>query len=359
MIQNLENLLPLKTIDTPLFLPVLSMVLAISIFVLDTITALEIAIAVFYIVIILMSVSFCRKRGVIIVSAGCVVLTIISYFLSFKGSMESGLVNLVISVLAIAITTFLVLRIESARVAIHEARAHMSHVSRIIALGELTASIAHEVNQPLAAVVTSGNACLRWLNDQAPNIGKAREAVGRMISDANRASEIIVRIRNLARKSPSCRDFLDINELITETLSLMQTEIEKSNIVLDIELSRNLPQVYGDRVQIQQTLLNLFINANEAMMRAEGTNRILSVRTVMGEESEVQVSVHDSGTGIDPAISDHIFEAFYSTKPDGMGIGLAIVQSILEEHGGRIWQTSNQPSGTSFYFTIPTQRERY
>jgi signal transduction histidine kinase len=187
---------------TSSILPIAVAALAIGIFTIDTLTDLEIAVAVFYVAVVLISVSAFPKRGVMLVSAGCIGLTVLSYILTPTGSPHSGLVNCVISLSAIAATTYLALRIKSAEAAIYEARTQLAHVSRVTALGELTASIAHEVNQPLTAVVTSGNACMRWLAAQPPNLEKARQAVERIVKDASRASEVVGRVRGLAKDLP-------------------------------------------------------------------------------------------------------------------------------------------------------------
>jgi len=335
----------------------ISVVISIAIFVADTVTPLEIAFAVFYIVIVLLSVRYTGKRGVILISAGCILLTIVSYMLSFRGTMQSGLINMGISISAIIITTYLALKIDAARKAVHEARERLSHTSRVTALGELSASIAHEVNQPLAAVITSGNACKRWLEDDtAPNLDKARSAIGRMVDDARRASDIIVHVRNLARKRASVREQVNINRLVTETVSLAHSELENHRISLKFDCPEHAPTVHGDRIQLQQSLLNLLLNAIEAMSDASQHVRRLEVR-VRQIDNSVEVSVSDTGPGISPAEMERIFEPFHTNKPNGMGMGLAIVSSVVESHGGSLRVEANRPRGVIMTVTLPANGE--
>jgi len=337
---------------------VFSTVLATAIFVADTVTPLEIAIAVFYTVIVLMSVSYAQRRGVILISVACVVLTLLSYLLSFRGTMQSGLVNMGISISAIGATTYLALKIEAARLSIQEAREQLAHTGRVTALGELSASIAHEVNQPLAAIITSGNACKRWLSDdRAPRLDKARAAVDRMINDAQRASDIIVHVRDLARKRTSHHERVDMNRLVSETVALTRTELSRNNISLLLDCSESLRSVQGDRVQLQQTLLNLLLNAIEAMSQAGATTRELRVSTY-DDGDQVHVQVADTGPGIPADQQAGIFEAFHTSKPNGLGMGLAIVGSIVESHGGNISVSANQPHGAIFSIHLPCSEER-
>jgi C4-dicarboxylate-specific signal transduction histidine kinase len=341
-----------RTVDT-VILPIAAAVFAGGIFVVDTLTNLEIAVAVLYVAVVLMSVGFCRKRGVILVALGCMILTILSYFLTRGGSPEAGLINCGISLLAIGATTFLALKIESAEVVAHEAKEQLAHIARVTALGELTASIAHEVNQPIAATVINGNASLRWLATEPPNLEEARDAIQRIVADANRAADVIARVRGLAKRTPPEKAPLNINEVILAVISLTAKEIESSHVSLDIQLSDDLPLIFGDRVQLQQVILNLILNAVEAMSGTYAGSRELFLSTTREEPAGVLVAVHDSGRGLDPTKIDHLFEAFYTTKREGMGMGLAISRSIVEAHGGRIWAGPNTPRGAAFRFTVP------
>jgi two-component system, LuxR family, sensor kinase FixL len=238
--------------------------------------------------------------------------------------------------------------------ALQKTQAELAHVTRVTALGELTASIAHEVNQPLAAVVTNGNACLRWLARQPPDLLEAQQAVGRIIKDGNRASEVIGRIRRLVKKAPSRKDWVDLNDIIHEVIALAQSEIQRHRISLITQLSDGLPLVLGDRIQLQQVILNLIINGIEAMSRLKEEPRELLINAGKDDSNGLLlVAVRDTGMGLDSANLDQLFDAFYTTKPDGMGMGLAISRSIIEAHGGRLWATVNSPHGAVFQFTLP------
>jgi C4-dicarboxylate-specific signal transduction histidine kinase len=338
-------------------LPFAAAALAIVIFVFDTVTDLEIAVAVFYVAVVLMSVSFTQKRGVVLVAATCVTLTLVSYFLTQKGSLRAGLINCLISLSAIGATTYLALKIEAARAAMHEARAQLTHIARVTSLGELTASIAHEVNQPLGAIVTNANACLRWLSGERPNLEEVKQGIDEIVSDANRASKVIGRIRALTKRAPPRKDWLDINESILEIVSLTRNEIRRNHISLRTELSDRLPLVLGDRIQLQQVILNLVINAIEAVDPVGQGPREVMISSIKDPANGVNVSVLDSGTGLNPGKLDHVFDAFHTTKPEGLGMGLAISRSIVEDHGGRIWARRNTPRGAVIQFTLPTVRD--
>lgn len=237
--------------------------------------------------------------------------------------------------------------------ALQQVQTELAHVTRVMTLGELTASIAHEVNQPLAAIVTNGNACLRWLGGAQPNFGEARQAVERIIKDSYRASEVIARIRTLVKKAPPRNDLVDVNEVILEVLALAQNEARRNHVLLKKELANDLPAVLGDRVQLQQVILNLIMNGLEAIGKSSEGERVLVVSSGRDETDHLILAVRDSGEGLDPANFEKIFDAFYTTKPDGMGMGLAISRTIVETHGGRLWASSNTPRGAVFQFTLP------
>jgi two-component system sensor kinase FixL len=242
--------------------------------------------------------------------------------------------------------------------ALQKTQAELTHVARVTTLGELTASIAHEVNQPLAAIVTNGNACLRWLTRQPPDLLEAQQAVGRIIKDGNRASEVIGRIRTLVKKSSQRKDWVNVNDIIREVIALAQSEIRRHRVSLTTQLSDGLPLVLGDRIQLQQVILNLIINGIEAMSRLKEEPRELLIRAGKDESSGLLlVAVQDTGMGLDSANPDQLFDAFYTTKPDGMGMGLAISRSIIETHGGRLWATPNEPQGAIFQFTLTADGE--
>jgi len=247
-------------------------------------------------------------------------------------------------------------RAEQALEALRQAQADLAHVSRVTTMGELTASLAHEVNQPIAAASTNANTCLRWLAGDTPNIEEARAAAMRIMKDAKRAGEIISRVRQLFKKGTSQREFVDVNEIIREMVVLLRGETTRYNISVGTDLAADFPQVMADRVQLQQVLMNLMINGIEAIKDAGGTREI-AIRSQRTENEEVVVSVTDSGVGLPSQQTEQIFNAFFTTKPHGTGMGLRISRSIIESHGGRLWAADSSPRGASFCFTLPTKVE--
>lgn len=239
--------------------------------------------------------------------------------------------------------------------ALREAQADLARITRVTTVGELTASLAHEVNQPIAAAITDANTCLRWLTRDQPDLGEAREAASRVVKDAARASDIIKRIRSLFKKEFSQRQLVDVNEMIRGMIELLRSEATRHTIAVRAELADGLPQVMGDRVQLQQVLMNLMINSIEAMKEVEG-KRDLAIRSQPAQNGELLVSVSDTGVGLPPQ-ADQIFDSFFTTKRDGTGMGLRISRSIVESHGGRLWAADNPPRGASFYFTLPRQTD--
>jgi PAS domain S-box-containing protein len=237
-------------------------------------------------------------------------------------------------------------------------RTELARVARVTTLGELTAAIAHEVNQPLTGVISSGNACLRWLAANPPNLGAARRSVERMIDDGSRAADVIRRIRDMVRKSPPRKDAFNINDTIMEVLALIRTELSRNDISPRAELANDLPVVWGDRIQLQQVILNLVMNAIEAMSEVSPTQRKLLITSVKDGSNGVLVRIQDSGIGLDGESLDHLFEAFFTTKARGMGMGLAVSQTILQAHGGRLWATPNASHGATFQFTLPANDEK-
>jgi PAS domain S-box-containing protein len=241
--------------------------------------------------------------------------------------------------------------------ALRNAQAELARVTRLTTMGELAASIAHEINQPLGAIVTNANACLRWLNRSRPDLYEAREAVSRIASDGMRAGDVIRGLRALAKKTGPDLASLDINEALQEVLALTRSERQRHGVVLRTELSADDPPVRGDRVQLQQVMLNLIMNGVEAMSAIADRPRILTISSEPSEADGVLVTVEDTGAGIDPTILDRIFDPFYTTKPGGMGMGLPICRSIIEAHGGRFWASARAPHGTAFHFTVPAVAE--
>jgi signal transduction histidine kinase len=240
--------------------------------------------------------------------------------------------------------------------ALQELQASLAHVTRVTALGELTASIAHEVNQPLAAIVTYGDAGLRWLNREVPQLDEVRSAVERMIDCAKLAGEVIARLRALSRKTTPEMVRLDINEVVNEVLFLIRREISMHQVLVRLDLDSPLPSVFGDRVQLQQVILNLLVNGIQAMALVDDRPRELLIRSRADNSEQVLVEVRDSGIGIDPEHVGQLFNAFFTTKADGMGMGLSICRSIIEAHGGRIWASHNDGPGTILQFTLPAHR---
>jgi len=244
---------------------------------------------------------------------------------------------------------------KQAEEALREAQMDLARISRVTTMGELTASLAHEVNQPIAAAVTDANTCLRWLTRDQPDLEEAREAASRVVKDAARASDIINRIRSLFKKGTSQRELVDVNELIRGMIVLLRNEATRCSISIRTELLEDLPQVMGDRVQLQQVLMNLMINGIEAMKDVDGT-RELAVKTQHTDDEQVMVSVSDTGVGLPPQ-ADLIFGAFFTTKREGTGMGLRIGRSIVESHGGRLWAADNPPRGATLQFTLPRKAD--
>jgi PAS domain S-box-containing protein len=239
-----------------------------------------------------------------------------------------------------------------------KAQADLAHVTRVTTLGELSASIAHEVNQPLAAIVTNGEVSLRLLDREIPDVAEVRDAVAAMVSDGQRASNIIRRLRTLTAKAELQKAELNLNDIIVEVVPLVRDEVVGNGVSLRLELAPDLPAVLGDRVQLQQVIINLLVNAVDAMAVIEGRPRDLVVVSQRHGNGQVLVAVRDSGIGIDPKNAKGLFEAFYSTKPHGMGMGLSICRSIVEGHGGTIWASANDGFGATFQFALPTPLEQ-
>ncbi len=460
-------------------LPAVTAAFAALIFVVDTVTDLEIAVAVLYVAVVLMAARFCRARGVVYVALGCVGLTVLSFYLTPPaGPTTAGLVNMSVSILAIALTTVLALQSQSADAALQEranlldlshdaifsrdtkniivywnrgaeelygwhrseaigksshelletifpvpldqinaelertdrwegelvhkkrdgtrviaasrwsllrnkqgqptlvletnndvtervraqqsllqAQADLARANRVMLLGEMTASIAHEVNQPISGAITNANAALRWLAAQPPDLEEARHALTRIVRDGNRASDVISRVRTLVKKAPPRKESLDINETIREVMALTKSELHRNKINLVTHLSGGLPVVSADRVQVQQVVINLIVNAVDAMSSVRDRPRTLMVSSGRGDSNDVDVEVRDTGPGLNPEDHDRLFQSFYTTKADGMGMGLAISRSIIEAHGGRLSAEPNQPQGAVFRFTLPVEEQ--
>jgi C4-dicarboxylate-specific signal transduction histidine kinase len=243
-----------------------------------------------------------------------------------------------------------------AQEASHTAQAELARVARVTALAQMSASVAHEVNQPLAAIATNAAAGLRWLTREVPEVDEARACVSHILEEAHRAGKVIRSIRDVARKADPELTALDINEVIDEAVALLKPDALRHCVTVRLQLASGLPLVRGDRVRLQQVIINLAINGVQAMATVTGRARVLTIRTEQRDSDQVLVAVQDVGVGTGPEDLDRLFGAFYTTKPDGMGMGLAICRSIIEAHGGRVWASRNIGSGMTFQFTVCASR---
>ena len=239
--------------------------------------------------------------------------------------------------------------------ALQVTRTELARVARITTIGELTASIAHEVNQPLAAVVANADACVAWLSRDHPDLSEARAAAERATRGATRASEVITRIRSLITKTTPQKSLVKINEMIEETVALAAAQASAHNVAVEVELYGDLPHVLGDRIQLQQVVANLLMNAIDAIISTTDRPRKVLIRSEPQSGGQIRVSVQDSGIGVNPDVMNRLFEPFFTTRPNGMGMGLAISRSIIEAHGGRLWAESTGSTGSVFHFTLPSE----
>jgi PAS domain S-box-containing protein len=242
---------------------------------------------------------------------------------------------------------------EKERERLRQVKADLAHISRATTMGELTASLAHEINQPIAAAATDARTCLRWLAREQPDIGEARESAARMVNAVTRAADIIGRLRQLFKKGAPQTSSVDVSEVIQEMVVLLRSEASRHSVSILTELSAGLPPVVADRVQLQQVLMNLMLNGIEAMQDTK-TEGQLTIKSLMAEGGQLLISVSDTGVGLPPEQADQIFNAFFSTKAQGTGMGLSISRSIVESHGGRMWATPNSGRGATLNFTLPT-----
>jgi C4-dicarboxylate-specific signal transduction histidine kinase len=269
--------------------------------------------------------------------------------------------------LAVAGITFVILALASvaslferkrAEETLRQAQADLARVNRVNTMAELTASLAHEVNQPISAAVTNADACLRWLDGDNPNLEEARAAAIEIVKDGTRAAEIITRIRMLFRKGTPQRELLDVNEIVREMIVLLRSEVARNSISVRTELTADLPKVMADRVQLQQVMMNLISNSIDAMKDVKGT-RELAIKSRRAENGQLMVSVSDTGVGLPPQQANQVFDAFFTTKVHGTGMGLSISRSIVAAHDGRLWAADNSPCGASFHLILPTGVEAH
>jgi C4-dicarboxylate-specific signal transduction histidine kinase len=246
---------------------------------------------------------------------------------------------------------------ETERERLRQVQADLAHINRATTMGELTASLAHEINQPIAAAATDARTCLRWLAREQPDIGEARESAERMVNAVTRAADIISRLRQLFKKGAPQTSLVDVSEVIQEMVVLLRSEASRHSVLILTELSEVLPRVVADRVQLQQVLMNLMLNGIEAMQDTKSGGQ-LTIRSLRGEGGQALISVSDTGKGLPPDRADQIFNAFFSTKAQGTGMGLSISRSIIESHGGRLWATSNSGRGATLNFTLPSAEAR-
>ena len=249
------------------------------------------------------------------------------------------------------------IKVSERTAALMQTQADLARLSRALSMGELTASIAHEISQPLTAVVTNGDACLQWLSATPPNLEKARQSTEKIVQDGTRAGAVVARIRALFKKEEPVKDWVNVNETIQELVEFLRHEASSRQISIGTQLIPTMPPVNVDRVQLQQVVLNLVMNAMDALADAAGKQREIVIRSSTSAENEILVSVEDCGPGVNPEAIDKIFDPFFTTKPQGIGVGLSISRSIIESHEGRLWSTPNPNGGAIFQFTLPMGRQ--
>ena len=292
-----------------------------------------------------------------LVAAACLAYFFTPPIFSFRVEEERDILALMVFLItSVVITSFAAKIRRMSEEELLQTRAELARFGRVAILGELTASIAHELNQPLAGLVSSGEACRRWLSKQPPNIDRANQSLDRIVRDAVRAKLVVDRVRGLAKNSPPQKTAVNVREALREVIVIARDEVERNQINLETQFAEDIVLIRADRVQFQQVCLNLIVNAIEALKNIKAPRKLL-VRTERDTSDTATVTVADTGSGIDPKNLENIFDAFYTTKLDGMGMGLAITRSIVEAHGGRLWVSGNVPNGAKFQFTMPLYRE--
>ena len=360
-----DNRWPLKAARMRL----LTFAAAIAIFVADTVTSLDITVATLFVAVVLMASRFLSPRGIFLVGLGCIALTLLSWYLAPPAAtVLVTVINQFISMGAIALVTLIAHQAMQSDQALFDSERRvrdvqmtLAHANRLTTMGELVASISHELKQPIGATVTNAEAGLQWLDASPPNLDRARQSFERIIKDAARANAIIVQTRELSKRSVPRKERLQINDVIAEVVNLLQHELTKHGVAVETRLSRQLPVVEADRIQVQQVVLNLVMNAVEAMSTSNEAPRRLVIESAINESGDVLVTVADNGPGFAEENAGRLFEAFYTTKASGTGMGLAICRSIVENHGGQLWadtNTNKAARGSVFRFTLPSRQRQ-
>jgi len=325
----------------------------IIIFAFDTLTEYEIAAAVFYSAVILWLLPRFSRRKIMAVTGLCMLLTVLSLALTVSGDYYAGLINTLISLLAIIMTAWLGLKAKAAQAAAQQAQNQLLHMSRITTIGQLTTSIAHEINQPLAAIMLRAQTAQRWLAQHKPD--KALQALTGIQNDAQRSAQIIEQIRSMVRgHTPQARAF-DLNQTVHEVLKLAWANLTQQNIVVELKLAPDLPLAWGEPLHYQQILGNLLLNAMDALAGNCNARQCIEITTQANDQSSLLLSVADSGSGLSEAANAHLFEAFWSAKPEGLGLGLTICRHLAESNSGRIWanKRADGKNGAVFYVSLP------
>jgi len=330
-------------------------VAALVILALDIWDDVDINVGVLYIIVVFLSLRFYHTRGVILVVLCCTVLTALGWYLSPGNTWgTTAITNRLLGLLAVGFATYLGLRDRTAHIALQDARAQLARVNRVATMGELTASIAHEIKQPITGIINNAAAGLNWLAAQPPDLHEVKESFEIIVAAAERASDVTDRIRALVKKQPMRKDALDLNEVIAEVLLLCRTELQRNRISVQTQLVSDLLPVAGDRVHVQQVLLNLILNAVEAMRETSTGQREIVITSTNDSLEGVLVMVRDLGRGLGENDLAKLFTPFYTSKPEGMGMGLTISRSIVERHGGRLWATQNERNGATFHLWLPS-----
>jgi len=329
-----------------------------SIFVIDTVMHLEIAVAMFYAPAIAQASGTLQRKGLLALGGLCGALTLASFALTPAGLWQEGIINTAFSLLALALTLWQVLRLQAARASAHAAQAQWLRMARARQLEGLASSLAHEINQPLAALVTSADSGLRWLAHQPPELERVRQSLARIRQNAERASHIITRMRNLTQGKPVQRSAFALHEALGEVLELSQAEMQRLCIHCHSHFAPELPPAWADRIQVQQVMACLLLNAMEAVSTLPAAQpRHIHIQTMQQDDTLI-VGIHDSGPGVAPQAQAHLFDAFWSSKESGMGVGLAISRTLIQANGGQIWLQPGTSGGAHFQFSVPKHHEK-